>query len=103
MDRIGKKAGITPFSTSAQKLRHTVNVIARRAGLDQYTRSALLGHASEEALRRQPGSAAGVDPFPLWSRRPADSVSRVWLPTPLSSGTFVRARFRAGDIPHEVS
>jgi integrase len=42
--RIARQAGVTRFNVSAHKLRHTANVIARRAGVDQYTRSALLNH-----------------------------------------------------------
>lgn len=50
VSRIAKKAGITRFSVSAHKLRHTANVVARRAGVDQYTRSALLNHTDTRTV-----------------------------------------------------
>jgi integrase len=48
--RIARQAGVTRFSVSAHKLRHTSNVIARRAGLDPYTRSALLNHSDTRTV-----------------------------------------------------
>ena len=49
MARIGLQAGI-PFRMSAHKLRHTVNVRAKRAGVDPYDRSRLLNHSSVRSL-----------------------------------------------------
>lgn len=48
--RIARQAGITRFRVSAHKLRHTANVVARRAGLDVLTRSALLNHSDTRTL-----------------------------------------------------
>ncbi len=50
--RIGVKAGITRISTSPHRLRHTANVIARRAGVDALTRARMLGHRSLRTLAR---------------------------------------------------
>jgi site-specific recombinase XerD len=48
--RIARQAGVTRFSVSAHKLRHKSNVVARRAGLDAYTRSALLNHSDTRTV-----------------------------------------------------
>ncbi len=48
--RIAKQAGVTRFTVSAHKLRHTANVVARRTGLDVYTRSALLNHSDTRTV-----------------------------------------------------
>lgn len=50
--RIGERAGITRISTSPHRLRHTTNVIARRAGVDPLTRARMLGHRSLRTLAR---------------------------------------------------
>jgi integrase len=52
MTRLGLRAGIQRLSVSAHKLRHTANVLARFAGLDPLTRSALLTHGSPRAVER---------------------------------------------------
>ena len=52
MQRIGKAAGITRLVTSAHRLRHTANVLARFAGIDPFSRSRLMGHASLRTLAR---------------------------------------------------
>jgi integrase len=60
--RIGEKAGITRISCSPHRLRHTTNVIARRAGVDALTRAKMLGHKSLRTLARydhlMPGETA---------------------------------------------
>jgi len=49
--RLAAAAGVTR-RTSAHKLRHTANVIARLADVDMVTRSRLLGHTSIRSLER---------------------------------------------------
>jgi site-specific recombinase XerD len=46
----GTRAGITRFKTAPHSIRHTVNVIRRRAGLDSTTRSALLTHTNPSSI-----------------------------------------------------
>jgi integrase len=50
--RIGELAGITRMTTSPHRLRHTANVIARRAGIDALVRARMLGHRSLQTLKR---------------------------------------------------
>lgn len=52
MQRIGLAAGIDRIVTSAHRLRHTANVLARYAGIDPFSRSRLMGHASTRTLAR---------------------------------------------------
>lgn len=53
MQRIGKAAGIERIVTSAHRLRHTANVLARYAGIDPFSRSRLMG---QRAPRPWPGT-----------------------------------------------
>jgi integrase len=50
MARIGKRAGITRIRVSAHKIRHTANVVARRGGVDQLTRSVMLNHSNTRTI-----------------------------------------------------
>ena len=50
--RLGKRAGITRLLVSAHKLRHTMNVVGRRGGLDTYMRSQLLNHTTTRTLEQ---------------------------------------------------
>lgn len=50
--RLAEKAGITRLPVRPHVLRHTVNVIARGAGIDPFVRSKLLHHRSPASLER---------------------------------------------------
>jgi integrase/recombinase XerD len=52
MIRIGHHAGITRLSTSAHKVRHTLEVIRRLGKVDPSARSRLMGHANLSSLQR---------------------------------------------------
>src|SRR5262245_21773620 len=52
MARIGRRGGLTRLRTSAHKLRHTANVVARISGLEALTRSRLLGHSNPTSIAR---------------------------------------------------
>ncbi len=52
MARIGKLAGITRITVYPHRLRRTANIVARHAGLDSLTRSALLNHTDPGTIRQ---------------------------------------------------
>lgn len=49
---IAKDAGITRLAVSPHKIRHTVNVVRRTAGIDAFLRSRLLGQSNPRSQER---------------------------------------------------